>query len=332
MPTFDLQEHSTDISSLNLKMASTGAPNTLPTAMSSMTTTDSWETDSPHGADTSSEGYPTVLLTIYSVVLLCGTVSLSLMVHIMKSSATSTTSIAVLNLIFAHFIFLLTVPFRLYYYITEDWSLGERWCKMVSGMIHIHMYMSFILYVIILVTRLLTFYHKAERVGSFQRTHALIVSALAWIVVLIISLCIVFLNYGKETEETHNSTTTQCFKFGKSIETAKVFNYIVSLLIIVVACTLTALQANVLWILYRKHRQGCTSQQDFGAQLKSLCFALIMVLCFVPYHIFRLCYLEDLKLQDINEVFLSLTTFNCLDMLTFLGRRTCSMCFTHHFN
>lgn len=308
-------------------MATTGAQTTLTTAMSSMTTTDSLESLPPDDVE-HSEGYPTVLLAIYSVVLLCGTISLSLMVHIMKSSMTSTTSIAVLNLIFAHFIFLLTVPFRIYYYITDKWRLGEEWCKMVSGMIHIHMYMSFILYVIILVTRLLTFYHRGERVVSFQRTHALIVSALAWIVVLIMSLCIVFLNYGRKSEEdsTGNNSSTECFKFGKSIETAMEYNYIVSVLIIVVACTLTALQANVLWILYRKHRQGCTSQQDFGAQLKSLCFALIMVLCFVPYHIFRLCYLGDLNLQDINEVFLSLTTFNCLDMLTFLGRRTCSIC------
>lgn len=299
-------------------------------ATSSMMTTNSSLINSNPPVDENSEEYNTVLLVIYSVVLVVGTVSLSLMMHIMKSSTTSITSIAVLNLIFTHFVFLLTVPFRIYYYATSEWSLGLEWCKVVSGMIHIHMYMSFIFYVIILITRLMTFYHRGERVASFQRFHALLVSALVWMAVLVVVPCIIYFYYGKTAGKKNFDTSkaTECFKFGKNIENAaKVFNYIISTLIIVVATVLTALQANVLRVLYKKHHQGCTSQQDFWAQLKSLCFALIMVVSFIPYHMFRLKYLEDIRLQNINEVFLSLTTFNCLDMLTFLGRRTCYRCF-----
>lgn len=286
-------------------------------------------TSKPPDDNKNTDEYHTALLAIYSVVLLSGTISLSLMMHIMKSSTTSITSIAVLNLIFTHFIFLLTVPFRIYYYATNHWSLGLGWCKVVSGMIHIHMYMSFIFYVIILITRLMTFYRKAEQMAPFHRIHALLLSAAVWIVVLVVVPCIIHFSYGKERSLDSSTTiATHCFKFGKNIESAaKVFNYITSTVIIVVATGLTALQANVLRVLYRKHHQGCTSQQEFGAQLKSLCFALIMVVCFIPYHIFRLQYIQDIDLQNINEVFLSLTTLNCLDMLTFLGNRTWYMCF-----
>lgn len=268
--------------------------------------------------------YHIVLLSIYSLVLLSGTISLSFMVHIMKSSSTSITSIAVLNLIFAHFVFLITVPFRIYYYATDNWSLGKGWCKVVSSMIHTHMYMSFVFYVIILITRLLTFYTKAEPTAPFRRIKALLISALVWILVLVVVPVILRFSYGRNMEDDHNT----CFQFGDSIKSgAKVINYILSTSIIVVAIVLTALQANILRVLYSKYHKGCTSQQEFGAQLKSMCFALIMVVCFVPYHMFRLYYLEHLDMQDINEVFLSLTTFNCLDMLTFLGRRTCYTCF-----
>ncbi|XP_071341551.1 probable G-protein coupled receptor 141 [Trachinotus anak] len=272
--------------------------------------------------------YHTVLLVIYSVVLVSGTISLTLMMHILKSSSTSSTSIAVLNLIFTHFIFLITVPFRIHYYITETWTLTLPWCKVVSGMIHIHMYMSFLFYVIILITRLMTFYHKAGQLASFSRMHAFLVSAVVWVVVLVMVPCIIHFSYGQKNQDDDRV----CFKFGKSIdEGAKVFNYIISTLIIVVATVLTALQANVLRVLCRRHREGCTSEQDFGAQLKSLCFALIMVVCFIPYHIFRLYYLGHIDIQDINEVFLSLTTFNCLDMLTFMGRRAWYTCFLGKF-
>lgn len=335
MSYFHTQEHSAASSTKNQKMTSTVTQSAQSTAMSSMMTTDSLlGTSKPPDDNKSTDDYHTVLLVIYSVVLVIGTVSLSLMMHIMKSSTTSITSIAVLNLIFAHFIFLLTVPFRIYYYATNNWSLGLGWCKLVSGMIHIHMYMSFVFYVIILITRLMTFYHQAEQVASFQRFHALLLSAVVWMVVLVVVPCIIHFTYGKNTEDENsnrnNSSTvaTSCFKFGINIEsTAKVFNYIISTMIIVVATVLMVLQANILRVLYKKHRQGCTAQQDFGAQLKSLCFALIMVVSLIPYHMFRLNYLEHIELQSINEVFLSLTTFNCLDMLTFLGRRTCYMCF-----
>ncbi|XP_037312498.1 probable G-protein coupled receptor 141 [Pungitius pungitius] len=270
--------------------------------------------------------YNKALLVIYCVVLLTGTISLSLMIHIMKSASTSITSIAVLNLIFTHFVFLLTVPFRIHYYATNEWGFGTSWCKVVSGMIHIHMYMSFIFYVIILITRLRAFYHKAQREASFQRIHALAVSAAVWMVVLVMVPCIIFFSYGTKTTSRHRNST-ECFQFGSDIDSiARVVNYIISIFFMVVTTVLAALQANALRVLYGKHRQGCTDQQDFGAQLKSLCFALIMVVCFIPYHMFRLHYLSDLCLQNVNEVLLSLTTFNCLDMLTFLGRRTWYMC------
>lgn len=289
-------------------------------------------TQSPETELTTSPGkidgneYNTVLLAVYSVVLLTGTISLGLMTHILKSSSTSVTSVAVRNLIFAHFLFLFTMPFRIYYYATTSWALGQDWCRWVSGMIHIHMYMSFLLYVVILIARLLAFYRKGTQEAQFHWIHALLGSAVLWLVVLVVVPCVISFYYGTDVGSNDERL---CFRFGSSIKSAgKVFNYLVSSLIISAAAVLTALQANVLRILFKKHRQRCTSQQEFWAQLKSLFFALIMVVCFIPYHAFRIRYLEDIEqLEDINELFLSLTTLNCLDMLTFLGNRTCYMCF-----
>lgn len=267
----------------------------------------------------------TVLLAIHSMVLLSGTVSLSLMMYMMKSSVTSSTSIAMLNLIFTHFVFLLTVPFRIHYHATQSWNMGSGWCRVISAMIHIHMYMSFIFYVIILVSRLVTFYCRLEREVSFNRGHAILVSIVVWVLVLLVIPCVMYFYYGNVSSSPQN--TSHCFEFGKHIESAgKVFNYIISIAIIVVSLALTALQANIVRVLYRKHQGSCTCQLDFWAHLKSLCFAAIMMVCFVPYHVFRLVYLEHLHLQNVNEVFLSLTTFNCLDMLTFLGNMRCCLC------
>lgn len=313
-------------------MPSTLVPRLQATALNSTMTTSSYlGASKPPDDNQNADEYHLVLLAINAVVLLSGIINLSLMMHIMKSSTASVTSIAVLNLMFTHFIFLLTVPFRIYYYATSDWRLGQGWCKVVSSMIHVHMYMSFIFYVVILITRLMTFYCKPARSASFQKIHAFILSALVWAVVIVAVPCIIHFSYGQREKENavgKSNSTAICFKFGEEIEsTVKIFNYIISMVIIMVATVLAVLQANVLRVLYRKHRHGCTSQQDFGAQLKSMVFALIMVVCFIPYHFFRMYYLEHIHLQSINEVFLSLTTFTCLDMFTFLGKRTCYVCF-----
>lgn len=267
----------------------------------------------------------TLLLVIHSTVLLSGAVSLSLMMYMIRSSVTSSTSVAVLNLIFTHFVFLLTLPFRIHFHIFQRWTMGGGWCRVISAMIHIHMYMSFVFYVIILVSRLFTFYRRSEREVSFRRGHAILVSVVVWVLVLLVIPCIIYFYYGNMNGSHRDGT--RCFEFGEHIVSGgKVFNYVVSVGIIAVSSALTVLQVNAVRVLYGKHQRSSTLQQDFGAHLKSLCFAAIMMICFVPYHIFRLIYLEHLELQHVNEVFLSLTTFNCLDMLTFLGNTRCYMC------
>ncbi|KAM6977683.1 putative G-protein coupled receptor 141 [Aplochiton taeniatus] len=279
------------------------------------------------------------LLAVYSVVLVSGAIGVSLAVHILQSNMRSVTTVAVLNLVFAHLLFLLTVPLRIYYYATMDWGLGPSLCKLASSMIHIHMYLAFVLYVVILVTRLLAFYGKAEPVEFYQKLHALGASLVVWVLVLVAVPCILHYSYGKEKKggpdgghptPRHSSNRTSCFRYGNRLREekhARVFNYIASSVIVAVACALTGLQAFVLVLLRRKYGQECTAQQVFWAQLKSFFFALVMLVCFVPYHMFRLHYVTNVEgLEERNEVFLSLTALCCFDMLTFMRRNPCCVC------
>ena len=275
--------------------------------------------------------YHVVLLSIYTLGLLIGIPCLALTVRVLQFASHSLTTIAVHNLVFAHFLFLVTLPFRIYYYANGEWHLGNGLCKAVSSMIHVHLYMSFICYVVILVTRLLAFHKRTNQMEFHRRTHALLGSLAIWVVAMVlVTLAIVFC-YGNEAARFAGDTryaNNTCFEFGREIKAgAKAVNYVGSLGIIGVSVVLTGLQAQVLLVLYREHGRSCISQQMFGTQLKSLCFALIMMVCFVPYHVFRLYYISNLSCQHINEVFLSLTTFNCLDMLTFMRKGTWLWCY-----
>ncbi|KAK6293029.1 hypothetical protein J4Q44_G00365300 [Coregonus suidteri] len=277
------------------------------------------------------------LVSIYSLVLVIGNIGLALMIHILQSNMRSVITIALLNLTLAHFLFLLTVPFRIYYYAAGYWGLGKMLCKVVSAMIHVHMYMAFVFYVVILVIRLLGFHSKKDRYEFYRKLHAFGASVAVWVVMFMVIPPILYFKYGTDVHEntTDNKTNkmaandSYCFQFGSHLEThvgAVVLNYIMSSVIIIVACVMTALQCHVMVLLNRKYGRDCLSHQEFSAQLKSLGFALVLLVCFVPYHVFRMYYLRNLQLQNTNEVFLSITALSCFDMLTFLGRGHCYTC------
>ncbi|KAJ3611360.1 hypothetical protein NHX12_021376 [Muraenolepis orangiensis] len=281
-------------------------------------------TTTPSGSKADPEWSRLVLLCIYTAVLLSGTLGMVLMVRLLRSHTLSLTALAVLNLVFGHFLFLLTVPFRLHYYATGHWHLGPGWCKAVSSMVHIHLYMSFIFYVVILVTRLLAF--RRQRSAPPPEVHcmpALLGSLAVWVIVGVTVPCAVHYGYGDK------DNSEMCFKFGYRIKgtAVSVLNYVGSVASIVVAAALAGLQAHVLRLLRREHGQGWRGQQVVWAQLRSLCFAGIMVVCFVPYHMFRLYYIAHVQeYQHVNEVFLSVTALSCLDMLTFVGKGPCVCC------
>lgn len=266
------------------------------------------------------------LIVIYTVVLLVGITGLTVMISLLKTNIRSLTTIAFLNLMVAHFLFLLTVPFRLYYYASGTWKLGHGFCKLVSAMVHIHIYMVFTIYSILLTVRFLYFYKKTQRTEFYRRLHGLGASALVWLILLIIMLPIVLIQYG------HNPIQDTCFNFGNEIE-KKIYvyalNMILSIFIITVSCIQTCIQVIILRSMILKYGPASRSQQEFWVQIKNLSFVLIMLTCLVPYHIFRLQYLKNTEdLRQINEVFLAITGLTCFDMLTFTGKNICKVCWT----
>ncbi|KAJ8272745.1 hypothetical protein GJAV_G00092950 [Gymnothorax javanicus] len=269
--------------------------------------------------------YQIALVAIYSVVFVGGIVSTALMINILKSNIRSVTTMAVLNLIAVHLLFLLTVPFRIYFYATNSWYLTRGFCKVVSGMIHAHMYITFIFYVIILVIRYLRFFSGKDQVAFHRKLHALLVSLAVWGVVLVIILPVFAIKYGG-SQDVNDAT---CFNFGGELEkgAVAVLNYIIIAVVLLVAFSLAGCQIWIFGLVLTKYKTSFYQHQEFWAQVKSLCFVLVMLTCFVPYHIFRICYVNNYTyLENVNEVFLAVTALSCLDMLTFMGRNVYGTC------
>lgn len=271
------------------------------------------------------------LITIYTIVLLLGSMGLILMLSILKTNIRSLTTTAFLNLMVAHFLFLLTVPFRIYYYVSQKWNLPHALCKMVSAMIHIHMYMVFMIYAIVLTIRFLQYYKKIKHTVFYRRLHALAASIGLWSILLVVMLPTVLSQYGHKDKHQQNvrHPHDQCFNFDDVLKYKGIYvlNMTVSVFIVIVSLVLTCIQMIVLCSFIRKHGITSRFQQEFWVQMKNLCFVFIMLICLVPYQLFRLHYLnETTKLHEINEVFLAITALTCCDMLTFTGKGVCQVC------
>ncbi|XP_076869477.1 G protein-coupled receptor 141 [Brachyhypopomus gauderio] len=269
--------------------------------------------------------YKAALIGIYVVVLGAGGVGLVLMVSILKANLRSWTTIALLNLILAHLIFLLTVPFRIYYYATDNWNLPGPFCKMVSAMIHLHMHIVFFIYVILLTVNFLHHYKILEQMQFDRKLHAVAASAGVWSVVVIV-VPITLYYYG--TEEGHKQN--KCFDFETAVNKTltKVLNGFLSVGTVLTSIVLTGVLVVILHSLLKKHGPASRAHQEFWAQMKNVSLVLIVIICLVPCHIFRLFYLTDpITLKKSNEFFLALTALTCFDMLLlFSGKGICQRC------
>nr|XP_056713879.1 probable G-protein coupled receptor 141 [Euleptes europaea] len=262
-----------------------------------------------------------VLITIYTVVFIggvCGAIKISFL--LVKMNTLSVTTTAVINLVVIHSLFLVTVPFRLYYYIMDKWVFGQSFCKIASAMVHIHMYLTFLFYLFILVSRCLIFFKWKDKLEFYRNLHAMASSAAIWILAFVIALPLILHCYSK-TGHYDNAT---CFRFHQELKnnSVKGLNYAVIAAVIVITCALLGLQVSIILKMVKRLSGSICSHQEFRAQLKSLIFVWFIILCFLPHHFFRIYYIQQFEagsqLEIYNEFCLSTTAVSCLDLLSFV--------------
>ncbi|XP_018972202.1 probable G-protein coupled receptor 141 [Cyprinus carpio] len=273
------------------------------------------------------EDFKIALLVLYIFIFLFGTLNVILMSCMLQSQRhLSFTKVSVINLIAVHSIFLLTLPFRIYYYASnKDWILGMYFCKIVSLMIHAHMYLAFIFYAFLLIVRYVEHSSQRHKLEFHRILHATIASTTVWLIIFG-SMFPVTIYYGKMQNDS-----TQCFHFGKALEqpSVKIFNYGTCTLVILVWSVLAFFQVYFLLYVSKTFGKATCQRQEFWAQLKNVVFLSVMFFCFVPYQGFRVYYVSEYgktaEIHHINEVFLAVTAFSCFDMIVFAGRDVCKL-------
>ena len=263
-----------------------------------------------------------ILISLYSVVLLGGAAGAIAMSYMMlKRNSQSIVATIVLNIIVLHSILLFILPFRLSYYVLVVWEFGSFTCRLVSGIIYGHMYFTFVFSVAIIISRLRLYFKKLQT--QFHKYHVVVLSIIIWLVGSVIFLPIFFLQYGTNPSYSEQ----QCFEFYKDLKRKEfiILNYSMIVIMMTTVVTLFLIQMWVIVQLVKALWPDMWTHQEYRAQIKSFFFLLIIVVCFIPHHAFRIHFIqhysetEDSELVRYNEIFVALTTACCLDMLCFLG-------------
>ncbi|XP_074055339.1 putative G-protein coupled receptor 141 [Macrotis lagotis] len=263
------------------------------------------------------------LATLYSLVLLGGTIGTIMMSCVLfQRNTQSIITIIITNIIILHSILLVTLPFRLSYYFLMEWKFGGLTCRVISSMVYFHMYFTFLFYVAIIVIRLLIYFRRLP-LQELQKYHAVVLSVTIWLVGTFIFSLVFLFQYGTHLDFSPH----HCFHFYQELNfpSVVVINYSMIAILMATVLVLSVIQLVVITQLTKTLWPDMLTHQEFRVQIKSFFFLVVIVVCFIPHHTFRVFFIQNYfqnetsRLVMYNEICVALTTVCCLDMLCFIG-------------
>ncbi|NXW84000.1 GP174 protein, partial [Alopecoenas beccarii] len=257
----------------------------------------------------------------YTFILVPGLIgnTLALWVFYEYMKETKRAVIFMINLAIADLSQVLSLPLRIFYYLTGTWQFGEGLCMFCFYLKYVNMYASIYFLVCISVRRYLFVMHPFK-FSDCRRIYDVYISIVGWVVVCVGCLPFPLLRLDKGAKN-------KCFvdlpvkQLSLPISIAMVtigelVGFITPLLIILYCSWKTILSL----------KEKNSASRDLGEKKKALKMiltcAVVFLICFAPYHIsFPLDFLVKTKkiknecVQNVISVFhaiaLCLASFNC---------------------
>ncbi|KAA0707130.1 P2Y purinoceptor 1 [Triplophysa tibetana] len=191
-------------------------------------------------------------------------------------------NIFVVNLCLADLLYILTLPFLVFYYaLNSQWTFGDVFCKIVRFCFCMNLYGSIGFLTCISVYRYLGIVHTLRVKGRITARHSVMIALLVWLLVFFQCLPDLFFIKTDNSSTSCFDTTSDAYikDYLKYSIGRTVFGFGIPLLIML-CC-----YGHVAFILMTK--------KETDVILKLRCLRLVVVLtllfsiCFIPYHIFR---------------------------------------------
>ncbi|XP_063289424.1 cysteinyl leukotriene receptor 1 [Pelobates fuscus] len=261
-----------------------------------------------------------VYSTAYSMFTLFGLIGNSFALFVLLKTYSQRTAfhIYMLNLAISDLLFILTLPFRVIYYVNNGkWFFGDFMCRMCSYVFYVNLYCSIFILTAMSVTRFLAIVFPVQNLKLVSVKKAKWACVGIWIFVTATSSP--FLMTGSHTDPDDNKT--KCFEPPQNAKNLLALNY-VSLIIgfiipftIIVICY-TMIIRTLLQNSMKKHHSSRKK-----AVRMIIIVMTVFFLSFMPYHLQRTIHLhsirenksceEKLSAQKSVVITLALAASNC---------------------
>ncbi|KAM3868676.1 lysophosphatidic acid receptor 6-like [Diretmus argenteus] len=266
----------------------------------------------------------TVFSLVFIVGLLFNVVAVYIFFCTLKLRNETTTYM--MNLVVSDLLFVLTLPFRIFYFVRQDWPFGRVLCKLSVSLFYTNMYGSIFFLTCISVDRFLAIVYPLRSQRIRTKKNAKLACFMVWVVVLSGSLPSGFL-LETTSPKNVNSSSIYCFenfsnkqwknKLSKVVVLIETVGFLIPLMINVF-CSCMVLQT------LRKPQTLSRGGQLNKTKILRMIIVhlLIFCFCFIPYNVnlifyalvrtklLKGCYAESV-VRTINPISLCIAVTNC---------------------
>lgn len=278
--------------------------------------------------------YP-LFTSTYSIVLLFGFPlnSVSLWVLVCRNGLRKSVPVIYMaNLALSDLLFILSLPFRIIYFATGEWKLGNTLCMIPGTLFAVNIYSSSLFITLISVDRMLAVVYPLRSRQLRTVPMAWVFCAVVWLIIAGLAVPTA-LNHPENKDETCN--VTRCFekysednwKYGFIILCFTTFFGILVPFCIILGCTVSVVRQLK---GYSMATSSCSTELSKSKIVKLfLSNLLIYAICFIPFHVafilFGLSKRHYLNGDKFFEVYFNLQTVtmcmastnSCLDPLIY---------------
>lgn len=238
----------------------------------------------------------TLYSSIFSIVFLFGLVFNMLAIYIFACTLKlrNETTTYMINLIVSDSLFVLSLPFRIYYFSQRNWPFGSELCKISVALFYTNMYGSILFLTCISIDRFLAIVHPLRSQLIRTKRNAKLACCVVWVMVLSGSVPTGFL-LDTTSPKNANSSSNYCFenysrKQWKS-EISKVVVFIETVGFIIPLMLNVFCSIMVLWTLRKPQtisRGGSIKKSKVLRMI--VVHLLIFCFCFIPYNVNLIFY------------------------------------------
>ncbi|XP_072235632.1 2-oxoglutarate receptor 1-like [Leuresthes tenuis] len=222
----------------------------------------------------------------YSLIFIVGLVGniTSISIYLTKLRPLKSSNIIMINLALTDLLYVLTMPFLVYYYHRDSWTLGDFMCRFVRFGFHFHLYGSILFLTCHAVFRYVVVSQPLRSAQVQQRVWGIAACSSVWAITAAVTTPM-FAFFSLHNE-------THCLDFA-STDPAKlrVYSWILAAfgfllpLVVVFICYIGIMKQLT-------RGPNSTSPCRMRARRVVVLILVVFVICFLPYHILRVLRIE----------------------------------------